>query len=640
MSDPIKLGPLTSVEQLMAELRKALLEREQFRLMVQSVVDYAIYMLDSTGRVATWNRGAERLKGYHESEIIGQSYDVFFMPEDRKNCLPDKLLRRALKEGHVQDQGWRLRKDGTRFWADVTITTLYDEEGQVFGFTKITRDLTEREVAERSALNQEERYRMLVESVTDYAVYMLDPTGIITTWNKGAEAHKGYTEAEILGQHFSRFYTPQDVAAGLPQRLLDTAAREGRVEHEGWRVRKDGTQFWADVVITAIRDKNDALIGFSKVTRDLTERKAAEDQLRQFELLVKNVVDYAIYLLDTEGHIKSWNKGAEAFKGYTESDILGESFTRFYTPEDQARGLPMKLLGIARQEGHVEQQGWRVRKDGSRFWADVVITAIRNPQGQLTGFAKITRDLTEQKRADSLKDEFLSILSHELRTPINAIMGFGSILEDGLAGPLSDTQQNYLRKMLSGADTLLSLVNDLLDMSRIQAGKFGLHPSRVMVPAIVESNLGTLQPLAEQKNQRLINLVPGDLPPVIADGQRIGQVVINLVNNAIKFSPPATDIVVTACLKGEMIRCEVKDHGPGIRHEDLDLIFKRFTQLDMGPTRPAGGTGLGLSITKALVEAHGGQVGVDSVVGEGSTFWFTLPLVAKSPTAGSTTVPA
>jgi PAS domain S-box-containing protein len=249
----------------------------------------------------------------------------------------------------------------------------------------------------------EGRYRLLVDAITDYAIYMLDTDGHVSSWNAGAQRFKGYTEAEILGEHFSRFYTPEELAAGVPARALATAEAVGRFEAEGWRVRKDGERFWAHVVIDAIRDPYGHLVGFAKITRDLTERKAAEEVLRrseeQFRLLVQGVTDYAIYMLDPDGKVASWNAGAQRIKGYSPEDIIGEHFSRFYTEEDKTEELPRAALEIATKEGRFEKEGWRVRKDGTRFWASVVIDAIRSEDGKLIGFAKVTRDVTEKRQA-------------------------------------------------------------------------------------------------------------------------------------------------------------------------------------------------------------------------------------------------
>jgi PAS domain S-box-containing protein len=248
-----------------------------FRLLVESVVDYAIFILDLEGRVATWNAGAERIKGYSSGEIIGKHFSTFYPSDVAASGKCDQELEIVRREGRFEEEGWRLRKDGTRLWANVTITALRNAEGALVGYAKVTQDLTERKVAEEEA----RRFRLLVESVKDYAIFILDPTGHVLTWNAGAERIKGYTEREIVGKHFSTFYPPEAVAAGQCELELDVARREGRFEEEGIRVRKDGSLFWANVTITVLRDANGAVVGFAKVTRDLTERKAAEESLRE-----------------------------------------------------------------------------------------------------------------------------------------------------------------------------------------------------------------------------------------------------------------------------------------------------------------------------------------------------------------------
>ncbi len=251
-----------------------------------------------------------------------------------------------------------------------------------------------------SSLTEDGRYRLLIEAINDYAIYMLDPTGVVTSWNPGAQRFKGYAPHEIIGQHFSRFYTEEDRATDLPGRALEQALRTGKFEAEGWRVRKDGTRFWASVVIDPVYLPSGELVGFAKITRDLTERKAAEDTLRasqeQFRLLVQGVTDYAIYLLDKDGKVTNWNPGAQRIKGYLPEEIIGSHFSRFYTEEDRATGEPQKVLDTVTKTGRFEKEGWRVRKDGTRFWAHVIIDAIRDSHGELLGYAKITRDITER----------------------------------------------------------------------------------------------------------------------------------------------------------------------------------------------------------------------------------------------------
>ncbi|WP_241558007.1 hybrid sensor histidine kinase/response regulator [Falsirhodobacter deserti] len=251
------------------------------RLLLEAITDYAIYMLDADGRVSSWNPGARRFKGYTEPEILGHHFSRFYTDEDKARGVPERALRTAAQEGRFENEGWRVRKDGSRFWAHVIIDPILSPSGDLLGFAKITRDLTEKRAAEEALHRSQEQFRILVQGVTDYAIYMLDPTGQVASWNAGARRIKGYAPEEIIGQHFSRFYTDEDRQDGLPQRALETAEREGRFEHEGWRVRKDGTRFWASAVVDAIWDDDGHLIGFAKVTRDITEKMEAQRALEQ-----------------------------------------------------------------------------------------------------------------------------------------------------------------------------------------------------------------------------------------------------------------------------------------------------------------------------------------------------------------------
>ncbi|HEX4105382.1 MAG TPA: PAS domain S-box protein [Rhizomicrobium sp.] len=254
----------------------------RYQQLIEAITDYAIYMLDPTGVIVSWNPGAQRFKGYNPQEIIGQHFSRFYTPEDKATGLPRRALEIAAREGKFESEGWRVRKDGTRFWAHVIIDPIYDgERGIVTGFAKITRDLTQRNAAADRLRRSEEQFRILVQGVTDYAIYMLDPEGIVTNWNLGAERIKGYKAAEIVGQHFSRFYTDEEREAGMPQRALEAALKEGRHEREGWRVRKDGSRFWAHVIIDPIWTPEGELAGYAKITRDITERKQAHEALER-----------------------------------------------------------------------------------------------------------------------------------------------------------------------------------------------------------------------------------------------------------------------------------------------------------------------------------------------------------------------
>ena len=254
---------------------------DAFRLLVQSIVDYAIYMLDPKGNVTSWNPGAERIKGFSEDEIVGKHFSSFYVEEDRAAGVPKRVLETARKEGRFEGEGWRVRKDGSRFWASVVVDAIKDDKGKLIGFAKITRDMTEKRASQQAVLEAERRFRLLVQGVTDYAIYMLDPTGKVTNWNAGAERIKGYSLDEIVGEHFSRFYTPEERKKGVPAKALETARTAGRYEAEGWRVRKDGTRFWASVVIDTVRDDDGEIIGFAKITRDMTEKREAQLRLEE-----------------------------------------------------------------------------------------------------------------------------------------------------------------------------------------------------------------------------------------------------------------------------------------------------------------------------------------------------------------------
>src|ERR1700759_1413221 len=261
----------------------AVSDARRLQLLIDAIVDYAIFLMDTDGLVVSWNSGAERLKGYAAEEITGQHFSVFYTPEDRAHGLPQRALQTTRDTGRFSAEGWRVRKDGSRFWALVIIDAVRDETGDLIGFAKVTRDITERQIAHENLLQSERRYRQLIEAVIDYAIFQLDPSGYVASWNPGAQHIKGYAPEEIIGKHFSAFYTEEDRKAEVPTRALAEAAEKGRFEAEGWRVRKDGSKFWASVVIDRINDDGGNLVGFAKVTRDISERKRAQDQLMEVQ---------------------------------------------------------------------------------------------------------------------------------------------------------------------------------------------------------------------------------------------------------------------------------------------------------------------------------------------------------------------
>jgi PAS domain S-box-containing protein len=504
----------------------------------------------------------------------------------------------------------------------------------------------------------EERFRLLVESVRDYAIFMLDPGGHVLTWNAGAERFKGYKADEIIGQHFSRFYPPEALERGLPAHELRVARETGAFEDEGWRVRKDGSLFWANVVITAVRDAHGQFLGFAKVTRDLTQRRAHEEDLRRseerFRLLVEGVSEYAIFMLDANGRVATWNVGAQRIKGYTASEIIGQHFSIFYPADAKESGWPEHELQEAAEKGSFVDNGWRLRKDGTTFWANVTITALRDDSGHLLGYAKLTRDLTESRRLEAmeadnrqredmleaersarmaaqratrLKDEFLATLSHELRTPLSAILGWTQVLlkADIPKGP--EEQKRAVEVIDRNARAQVQLIDDLLDLSRIMTGKLRLDLRQVSFWSVVEAAVDSAMPAAEAKGIRLKAIAGSTHDIVSADSARLQQVVWNLLTNAIKFTPKSGQVHVLLQRVNSHLELNISDTGIGIPGSYLPHVFDRFSQLDSTTTRNFGGLGLGLAICKQLVELHGGSIKAASQgEGKGSTFSVQLPL--------------
>ncbi len=489
-------------------------------------------------------------------------------------------------------------------------------------------------------------FRLLVEAVRDYAIFALDSTGHVLSWNTGARDIKGWTADEIIGKHFSTFYPPEDLAWNKPAYELEVATREGRFEDTGWRLRKDGTRFWANVIITALRDPEGVLVGFAKVTRDLSERRRAEESLRQseerFRLLVLSVRDYGIFYLDTSGVIMSWNEGAERIKGYRANEIIGQHFSIFYPETEQILGKPRRELEIAADVGRFEEEGWRIKKDGSRFWSNVVITALRDAEGRLVGFAKVTRDLTERREtqrreienarraaeaeaANRAKSGFLAAMSHELRTPLNAIGGYADLLLAGVAGAMTAQQQEYIERLQRSQKHLLGIVSDLLNYSRIEAGQLTYDIADVVMQSAMSSVAGMVRP---QANAKGLQLEERECPPdliVRADRQKLEQILLNLLSNAIKFTEPGGSIVVQCERQGPDIAVIVTDTGVGIPTDKLEDIFEPFVQVGRGLTTPHEGTGLGLAISRDLARAMKGNISVNSALGQGATFTLTLP---------------
>ncbi|HZO17548.1 MAG TPA: PAS domain-containing sensor histidine kinase [Gemmatimonadaceae bacterium] len=364
-----------------------------------------------------------------------------------------------------------------------------------------------------------------------------------------------------------------------------------------------------------------------------------------YRLLIDSVRDYAIFALDTGGHIVSWNAGAQRFKGYLPHEIIGKHFSVFYPPDEIARGKPAWELEVATRDGRVEDEGWRIRKDGTRFWANVVITALHDSSGTLIGFGKVTRDLTERREAQEraidaarrlaeveaanrAKSQFLASMSHELRTPLNAIGGYAELIEMGLGGMVTPQQREYLSRIRTSQQHLLRIINDLLNYSRIEAGKLVYEKEPVEATRVLDNVLGMVAPQAASRGIALERGDCADEVVAVGDRVKIEQIVLNLLSNALKFTPPGGRVTASCGRAGDKVFITVRDNGPGIPSDAIDQIFEPFVQLGRSLSSGHEGAGLGLAISRDLARAMQGELVVESIPGEGAAFTLTMPTAA------------
>jgi PAS domain S-box-containing protein len=826
------------------------------RLLVESVADYALFMLDADGFIASWNLGAEKIEGYAASEIIGEHFSKFYTPEDLAVDKPRRELAIAAECGRVEDEGWRVRKDGSRFWADVVITALRDKSGALRGFGKVTRDLTARRAAEEELRRSEERFRLLVEGVTDYALYMLDTEGRVTTWNVGAERMKGYKPHEVIGKSFAVFFPEEDARNGKPMQELAHARDHGRFEDEGWRVRKDGTRLWANAVLTSLRDSNGELVGFAKITRDLTARREAEETARRLlkeqtarvvaeegerrlreseeryrdlskrlEIIFEGVAE-GITVQDRTGRVVFANSAAVRTCGYDSAEELmkarpGEIIERFEILDEDSQpfrhenlpgrrvlaGGPPSSALIQVRERKSRRVWWSLVRasavlaaDGSpelaiNIWHDVTadrreevrvkylaeataalgtslqsdemlaaLAAVLVPglgdwcfvhlldQDQIrnvtiaqvdpakhataseelqrfspkpnsargiwnvirTGRPEVYNGVTDEmlvdaapgpaqletlrslgmnavvlapirirartvgvitlvsaesnrrydeslvalleelgrragaslenaelyrtaqdaakaaEQASRAKDEFLATVSHELRTPLSAILGWSTLLRDRVTDPAVAKPVEVIHR---NAQVQVKIIDDILDVSRVITGKFRLDPKPTDLVSIAREAMDVVRPSAVAKKISLEFGSETDLCLLVADPERLQQVVWNLLSNAVKFTDPGGVVRLSMQQDGSNVALSVVDSGKGIEAGFLPFVFDRFKQADSSITRRVGGLGLGLALVRHIVELHGGRVAAASDgIGKGATFTITLPIRAVVPT--------
>ncbi|WP_439894296.1 PAS domain S-box protein (plasmid) [Ralstonia sp. 25C] len=490
--------------------------------------------------------------------------------------------------------------------------------------------------------------RLWAESTSDYAVFALSPDGVVMTWNPGGERIQGYPPDEMIGRPLALLYPPEARASGAPEAALRAAAETGRHVEEGWRMRKDGTPFWANVAMTALRDSNNALIGFGTVVSDMSDKKAAHDAVlkseRNFRLLVQGVTDYAIFMLSTDGHITSWNAGARRIKGYTEAEIIGSHFSRFYTPEDVAAGVPFRGLETARRDGRFEAEGWRVRRDGSRFFAHVIIDAIYE-DGELVGFAKVTRDITERRRAsEQLEQTQRALRQAQKMEALGKLTGgvahdFNNVLQV-LRGNLELLESRHGRDGWS-AERLGNAIDAVDRGAKLAAQLLAFGRQQPLAPVVINParHLRAMDDLLRRALGEAIEIesaVGGGLWNIAVDPHQLENVILNLAINARDAMPDGgkltlelsnatldDDYVVSFpdVSAGQYVMLAVTDTGTGMAPEVMERAFDPFFS-----TKPEGeGTGLGLSMAYGFVKQSGGHIRLYSEVGEGTTVRVYLP---------------
>jgi PAS domain S-box-containing protein len=615
---------------------------ERFHMLVEGVKDYAICMLDRHGHVATWNSGAEQIQGYTVEEIIGRHISCFYSPEHVEQGRPERQLQTAIREGRCEEEGWRVRKDGSRFWANTIITALRDGDGQVEGFAQITRDLTRRKRAEEALRASEERLRALTQSA-NVAIISADATGTIVTWNHGAEVIFGYAEDEILArpltilmpdsyrephrQGLARYYS-----TGVSRLVGKTVELRG--------LRKDGSEFPIELSLASWETAQGKY--FSGIIRDITERKNAEEAIRtseqRFRTMMETIPTFVAIFQGT-GHVYV-NPAAETMLGYTREELLRCTFLDYVHPDHHKL---VKQRSLARQRGEPVPPRYEVKivtKSGRELWVDFSAAVIEyEGQPAVLGIAiDVTRrkELHEARRiameaAESVsraKSTFLANMSHEIRTPMNAVIGMTELL---LETPLDRMQREYLNIVKDSSESLLSLINDILDFSKIEAGKLELTRTPFQIRELLGDTMKALSLRTKGRDIEVACHVETAVPDVLeGDPLRLRQIVTNLVGNAIKFTDRGEvilDVAMESSHEGSVqLHISVRDTGIGIPAEKQQSIFESFSQVDASMTRRFGGTGLGLAIASRLVELMNGKIWVESELGRGSCFHFTAEM--------------
>ncbi len=629
---------------------------ERFRMVMEGIKDYAVFMLDAEGRVTFWNAGAQWIHGWSAEEVKGRHFSMLYLEEEVAQGKPQMDLRTAAREGRFTEENWRVGKGGKKFLANVAITALRDPRGQLRGYTQVTREITERRRAELE-LRQSEALKTAILNTALDAILSIDHNGLVQEWNQAAEKIFGYSRDQVMGKPADDLIIPAALLEvyrdGVANYLIHGAGSLVGKPIELTLRRADGSEFRAEMAINRVPTEDPPRC--TALIRDITERKQAEAALRESEeryrMLVENIKDYAVYMLNPAGLVASWNPGAQRTMGYRAEEIIGKSFAVFFTSEDQNRQLPTRLLQLAQSRGQAAYDGQRVRKNGRRFWTQGIITAVRDEQGNLRGFSKVARDVTPQKEAEDkirqLNEEleqrvaertaqleaanreleaFSYSVSHDLRAPLLHLSGFADVLQTEAAAKLDEQSRKHLQTIAEGARQMSHLIDALLDFSRM--GRVEMRRQIVGMARLVEETRHELL-RDPATGERDIAWSVGELPDARGDPLMLRQVFANLLSNALKYTRPRkpAQIQIGARQEGEEIIYFVRDNGVGFDMRYAGKLFGVFQRLH--PAREFEGTGIGLANVQRIIHRHGGRVWAEGAVDKGATFYFSLPKIPK-----------
>jgi PAS domain S-box-containing protein len=674
---PVAIRRAIEEERLRRERVQAeslLWEREQrFRALMEHSAD-GIVVLNSRAEIIFTSHTQNGILGYSAADLMRKSVFEIMHPDDlaQGRSQLEQLLKSPQEPKSSQI---RFRaKDGYWRWLECIGVNLLDEPsvgGIVVNYRDISErkrsedeirrlnseletrveertaqleaanqelqiEISERRTTERTLRESQERFRLLVDGVKDHAIFMLDPQGRIVSWNAGAERIWGYSAAEITAREFSCFYPEEDINAGRPQENLKLAAATGRLETEGWRIRKDGSVFWANVVMSALHDPSGNLRGFVKVTRDVTERRRTEqalEQLRRQHELILNAAGDGIGGVNHSGACTFINPSGAHMLGWKQEELIGQPLHDFIhhsnsdgTPHPAQECRLLEALRDGKSHHANDEVMWR--RDRSCFPVEYVSTPIRSEQGQIVGAVIVFHDITQRRAIERMKDEFISVVSHELRTPLTAIRGALGLLASGKLCIKPGSCRRMTQVAVSNAGRLAALVNDILDLERIESGQVQRQEKVCNAGSLMVQAADVVRVTAEGQAISL-SVNPASFY-VRCDANQVIQVLLNLLSNAIKFSPRCSSVSLSAAPQDKEVVFRVEDQGRGIPATKLDTIFERFQQVDASDSRDKGGTGLGLAICRSIVQQHRGRIWVESTFGQGSKFFFTLPRVDTS----------